>query len=71
MVEPNNVFGIGKYHGSVALGKGVHRMMSSKQALELAYWLIKVADVETPEQIEAASQVMDLLLRNARGEHQI
>lgn len=71
MSEPYNTFGIGRYQGSVALGKGVHRMMSSKQALDLAYWLIKVADCETAEQIEASSMILDLLLKNAKEGAQV
>lgn len=69
--EPFNTFGIGRYQGSVAIGKGVHRMLSSKGALDLAYWLIYHADKETGEQREALSRILDLLLHNAKQDTEV
>lgn len=66
MDEPVNQYDVGLYRGSVAFGKGVHRLVTQKQALELAFHLIKSCEADTPQVHEALSRILNLLVMRAR-----
>lgn len=68
MAEPDNLYEVGKFHSSIGFGKGVHRIITHTQALDLAYWLIKEADRDTPGTHAALQRILNLLMERARGE---
>ena len=71
MAEPYNTYEVGRFKSSVALGRSIHRMLSHRGALCLAYSLIKHADAETPDCHEVLSEILNLIVSRGKPTNEV